>query len=187
MQIEPLDIQDVLAITPRRFGDARGYFSETYNKRTLKENGFEQTFVQDNQSLSRDSGTIRGLHFQLPPSEQGKLVRVVRGSILDVAVDIRRGSPTFGRHVSLELSAENGIQLWVPAGFAHGFCTLEPDTEVLYKVTDYYAPDCDSGIDFADPDLAIEWPVDATAAVVSDKDARLPRLAEFDNPFVYEE
>jgi len=183
MQFERLEIPDVIAITPRRFGDDRGYFSETYNRRALREQGFDREFVQDNQSLSRPRGTVRGLHFQVPPHAQGKLVRVVRGAIFDVAVDIRKSSPTYGAWVGRELSAENGTQLWVPEGFAHGFSTLEPDTEVVYKVTDYYAPDCDAGVHFADPDLGVDWPVPAGEAVLSEKDGKLPRLKDFDNPF----
>ena len=180
-----LAIPDVLLITPARFGDARGFFSETYNAAALRAVGIDATFVQDNQSLSRQRGVVRGLHFQTPPHAQGKLVRVLAGRILDVAVDIRVGSPTYGRHVSAELSAENGAQLWVPAGFAHGFCTLAPDSEVFYKVTDYYAPDCDAGICWDDPELNIAWPVGATEAVLSAKDVKLPRLADIGACFTY--
>lgn len=144
-------------------------------------------FVQDNQSLSREKGVIRGLHYQVEPRAQGKLVRVVRGAIFDVAVDIRQGSPHFGRHVAVTLSAENWSQLWIPVGFAHGFCTLEPDTEVIYKVTDYYAPECDRGIAFDDPALGIAWPVPAGAATLSDKDRKNPTLAELGQQFLYRE
>lgn len=177
MDVRACAIPDVLEIRPRRFDDARGFFSEVYNARQLAEHGVSLTFVQDNHSLSREPGTIRGLHFQTPPYAQDKLVRVPRGRILDVAVDIRRGSPTFGKHVAVELSAESWNQLLVPTGFAHGFCTLEPDTEVLYKVTAYYAPDHDKGLLWDDPALAIAWPFGRETARVSDKDARQPALA----------
>ena len=177
MDVRACAIPDVLEIRPRRFDDARGFFSEVYNARQLAEHGVSLTFVQDNHSLSCEPGTIRGLHFQTPPYAQDKLVRVPRGRILDVAVDIRRGSPTFGKHVAVELSAESWNQLLVPTGFAHGFCTLEPDTEVLYKVTAYYAPDHDKGLLWDDPALAIAWPFGRETARVSDKDARQPTLA----------
>jgi dTDP-4-dehydrorhamnose 3,5-epimerase len=183
MDVKALAIPEVKLITPNIFRDPRGFFSETYNKRAFVEAGIEAEFVQDNHSLSRERGIVRGLHFQVPPRAQDKLVRVVRGAIFDVAVDIRSGSPTYGRHVSAVLSAENWCQLWVPKGFAHGFCTLEPDTEVVYKVTDLYAPECDKGIAWDDPSLGIEWPVAARAAIVSDKDRRHPRLAEVESPF----
>jgi len=182
---ERLSIPDVILITPARYGDDRGFFSETYSAKALSEAGITATFVQDNQSLSRQKGVVRGLHFQSPPHAQGKLVRVVRGSILDVAVDIRKGSPSFGRHVAVELSVENWRQLWVPAGFAHGFCTLEENTEVFYKVTDYYAPECDKGIRWDDPQIGIAWPVGAESVVLSDKDRRLPSLADSPSFFTY--
>jgi dTDP-4-dehydrorhamnose 3,5-epimerase len=178
IDVKPQAIPEVVLITPKIFRDARGFFSETYNRRELMEAGIDASFVQDNCSLSRARGVIRGLHFQVPPHAQGKLVRVARGAILDVAVDIRRGSPTFGRHVSTVLSAENWSQLWVPVGFAHGFCTLELDTEVIYKTTDFYAQDCDRGVAFDDPDIAIAWPVPAAEAILSDKDRRQPRLRD---------
>jgi len=178
IDVKPQAIPEVVLITPKIFRDARGFFSETYNRRELMEAGIDASFVQDNCSLSRARGVIRGLHFQVPPHPQGKLVRVARGAILDVAVDIRRGSPTFGRHVSTILSAENWSQLWVPVGFAHGFCTLEPDTEVIYKTTDFYAQDCDRGVAFDDPDIAIAWPVPPAEAILSDKDRRQPRLRD---------
>jgi len=178
-------IPEVISLTPARFGDERGFFSETYSAAAFAGLGVAATFVQDNQSLSRPKGVLRGLHFQTPPHAQGKLVRVVRGSILDVAVDIRAGSPTFGKHVAVELSASNWQQLWVPAGFAHGFCTLEDDTEVIYKVTDYYAPECDAGIRWDDPALAINWPVTAGEVILSAKDQKLPLLAEISAPFTY--
>ena len=176
----------VLEITPDRFGDERGYFIETYNRSALREHGIELDFMQDNQSLSRDVGTVRGLHFQTPPFAQAKLVRVLKGAILDVAVDIRSGSPTFGQHVSCELSADKGNQLLVPEGFAHGFCTLQPDTEVFYKVSAGYAPTHDKGVLWNDPDLGIDWPVATDDAILSDKDKSQPRLAEYDSAFVYQ-
>ncbi|HSR70780.1 MAG TPA: dTDP-4-dehydrorhamnose 3,5-epimerase, partial [Kiloniellales bacterium] len=173
MRVERLEIEGLLLITPRRFTDARGDFCETYNARTLREQaGIDIPFVQDNQSLSRAPGTLRGLHFQIPPAAQAKLVRVLRGAVFDVAVDLRRGAPTYGRHVALRLDAASGAQLFVPVGFAHGFCTLEPDTEVLYKVSDFYAPQCDKGLAWDDPELAIAWPVSPAEAVLSDKDRR---------------
>lgn len=173
-----LEIPDVKLITPVKHGDSRGFFSETYNQRDLAAVGINTEFVQDNHSLSGPRGTVRGLHYQLPPFAQDKLLRVVRGSVLDIAVDVRRGSPTFGRHVSVVLSAEDWTQVLVPAGFAHGFCTLEPDTEVIYKVSDYYAPDHDRGILWNDPDLGIEWPVDAGEALLSERDRKHPRLQD---------
>ncbi len=178
MLVEDTAIPDVKIITPKKFGDRRGFFSETYNRRAAAQAGIHLEFVQDNHSLSADVGTIRGLHFQSAPFAQDKLVRAPRGRILDVAVDLRRSSPTFGRHVAVELSAENWRQLLVPIGFAHGFCTLEPDTEVFYKVTNYYSPAHDHGLAFDDPALGIAWPIDATKAILSDKDRRLPRLAD---------
>lgn len=178
MQIEHLAIEDILRITPRRFADSRGWFSETWNAAKLAEAGFHENFVQDNQSCSRERGTIRGLHCQVAPFVQGKLVRCVRGAIRDVAVDIRPGSASYGRHVAAELSAENGAQLWIPSGFLHGFCTLTPDAEIAYKVTGAYDKDSERGVIWNDPDLAIDWPVAPEAAVLSEKDAVLPRLAD---------
>jgi dTDP-4-dehydrorhamnose 3,5-epimerase len=177
MHAERLAISDVILLEPKRFGDTRGFFSETFSVRAAQAAGLTLPFVQDNHSLSAEVGTVRGLHFQTEPHVQGKLVRVVKGGIFDVAVDIRPGSPTFGLHVTAELSAANWRQLWVPPGFAHGFCTLEPMTEVIYKVTDYYAPECDKGIAFDDPALGIAWPVKRDEAVLSDKDRKLPLLA----------
>ncbi len=178
MLVENTAIPDVKIITAKKFGDHRGFFSETYSRRAAAEAGLDLDFVQDNHSRSAEIGTLRGLHFQSPPFAQDKLIRVTRGRILDVAVDLRRSSPTFGRHVATELSEENWRQLLVPIGFAHGFCTLEPDTEVLYKVTNYYSPQHDHGLAFDDPALGIVWPVDPARAVLSDKDRRHPRLAE---------
>jgi dTDP-4-dehydrorhamnose 3,5-epimerase len=178
MLVESLAIPDIKRIGIEVFRDQRGLFAETYSQRALAAAGIDATFVQDNHSLSLAKGVVRGLHFQTPPHAQGKLVRVLRGSIFDVAVDIREGSPTFGRHVSLVLAADDWAQLWVPEGFAHGFCTLEPETAVLYKVTDYYAPECDSGIAWNDPALGISWPVSDEEAILSDKDRRHSRLAD---------
>ncbi|UYO53109.1 dTDP-4-dehydrorhamnose 3,5-epimerase [Rhodopseudomonas palustris] len=179
LTVTPSAIADVEVIVPRCFPDARGVFCETYNRRRFVEHGVALDFVQDNQSSSREVGTIRGLHFQSPPAAHDKLVRVLSGRIRDVAVDLRRSSPSFGQWVGEELSAANGKQLVVPIGFAHGFCTLEPDTVVLYKVTGYYAPEYDRGIAWNDPDLAIDWPVSTDRVVLSDKDARLPPLRSF--------
>ncbi|MCP3475561.1 dTDP-4-dehydrorhamnose 3,5-epimerase [Bradyrhizobium sp. CCGUVB1N3] len=181
VEIQSLAIAEVKLIRSPKFGDHRGFFSETWNKRALREGGLDLDFVQDNHSFSAATGTVRGLHFQIPPRAQAKLVRVVRGAIFDVAVDIRDNSPTYGQHVNAMISAETGSQLLVPAGFAHGFMTLEENTEVLYKVTDYYAPDCDRGILWSDPDLGIEWPLRRARAVLSDKDSRYPRLRDLTN------
>ena len=178
MEIEALAIPDVKLIRPKRFGDARGFFSEVYSRSAMAAVGISTEFVQDNHSRSAAVGTIRGLHFQTAPFGQDKLVRVTKGRILDVAIDLRRGSPTYGQHVSAELSAENWTQILVPIGFAHGFCTLEPDTEVLYKVSNVYSPANDGGVIWSDPDLDIAWPVQAGAAVLSDKDTKLPRFRD---------
>lgn len=180
MQVQRLAIPDVILFTPPRFGDARGFFSETYNAGRFAAAGLADVFVQDNHSFSAPKGVVRGLHCQIAPHVQGKLVRVVRGAIWDVAVDIRRGSPTYGKHVAAELSAANWSQLWIPGGFLHGFCTLEPDTEVIYKVTDVWNREAERGVIWNDPDLALPWPVAAEAVVLSDKDAVLPRLSACD-------
>lgn len=181
MKVEPLAIPEVLLVTPQRFGDKRGFFSETWNQTRFAAAGIPGPFIQDNHSLSEKRGTLRGLHCQVAPSVQGKLVRVLKGAIWDVAVDARRGSATYGQHVSAVLSAENWSQLWVPGGFLHGFVTLEPDTEVQYKVTGgYYDTKAERGVMWNDPDLALPWPVDPAEVLVSDKDAKLPRLAECD-------
>ena len=172
---ERLGIPGPLLVSARRFGDDRGFFLETYSARDFAALGIAEAFVQDNHSLSAHPGTVRGLHFQVPPRAQAKLVRVLRGAILDVAVDLRRSSPDFGRHVAVELSARDARQIYVPAGFAHGFCTLEPDTEVAYKVSDVYAPECDRAVAWDDPDLALPWPFGAADAVLSDRDRRAPR------------
>jgi dTDP-4-dehydrorhamnose 3,5-epimerase len=178
VKVERLAIPDVVLVTPDRFGDARGFFSETWNQARFAAAGIDGAFVQDNQSLSRDRGVVRGLHCQVAPHAQGKLVRCVRGSIWDVAVDARRGSPTLGKWVAAELSAENWQQLWIPPGFLHGFCTLEPDTEVIYKVTGLYAREAERGVIWNDPILALPWPVGAQEAVLSDKDQTLPSWTE---------
>jgi dTDP-4-dehydrorhamnose 3,5-epimerase len=177
MIVESLAIPDVKLLRPRRHIDTRGFFSETYSRRDLLAAGIDESFVQDNHSLSVAEGVVRGLHFQIPPHAQAKLVRVARGAILDVAVDLRCGSPSFGQHVAVRLSAADWAQLYIPVGFAHGFCTLEPRTEILYKTSDYYAPSHERGISWDDPDLAIDWPIAPAEAVLSAKDARLPAFA----------
>lgn len=174
LTVTPTAIDAVKVIVPKTFDDHRGSFCETYTRERFAEHGIAHDFVQDNQSRSAAAGTVRGLHFQTPPMAQDKLIRVLAGRILDVAVDLRRSSPNYGRFVAEELSADNGKQLLVPIGFAHGFCTLEPDTVVLYKVTNSYSPAHDSGVAWNDPDLGIAWPIAADKAILSDKDARLP-------------
>lgn len=186
MKIEELPLKGAYILTPKRFGDDRGFFSETYNQAAFDEIAPGTTFVQDNHSMSRDAGVLRGLHFQLPPDGQGKLVRVPRGKVLDVIVDLRAGSPTYGDHIGVELSAENWKQLWVPVGFAHGFCTLEGDTEFCYKVTSLYAPQSDSGIAFDDPDLGIKWPFPSDKLTLSDKDKKQQSFKAFKSPFAYD-
>jgi len=182
-----IHISPVQRIIPRRFGDARGWFTEVYSEPAFAKLGIECRFVQDNHSLSVPKFTLRGMHFQTPPHGQDKLVRCVRGSIFDIAVDVRKDSPTFGKWVGAELSAENGHQLFVPIGFAHAFLTLEDNCEVSYKCSDVYAPDCDGGIRWDDPAIGIEWPMPAgTAPELSAKDAILPLLADFDSPFSYD-
>ena len=183
MRVQELAIPEVRVLTPEKRGDARGFFSEVYNRRTLEQIGIDTDFVQDNHSLSALRGTVRGLHFQVPPHAQEKLVRVARGSVFDVAVDLRRHSPTYGRHVSAVLSAEAWNQLLIPIGFAHGFVTLEADTEVVYKVSDYFAPDHDRGLAWNDPILGILWPVPENEATISEKDRGWPNFEEFATPF----
>lgn len=190
MEFMPMDVQStpldgVVVLTPRRFGDNRGWFSETWNAQTLADAGFAINFVQDNHSFSAQIGTLRGLHYQRPPHAQDKLVRCTRGAIFDVAVDIRRGSPTFGQWTSAELSAENGCQLLVPKGFLHGFMTLTADCEVQYKCSDLYAPDCDGAVLWNDPKIGVAWPLDI-APVLSAKDQAALPLDAMDNPFVWE-
>lgn len=176
----------VCIVGTRRFEDDRGWFSETYSAPKLLTLGIDTLFVQDNQSYSKFAGTIRGIHFQRPPHAQAKLVRCVEGRIVDYAVDLRRGSPTYGHYVFAELSAANGDQLYVPVGFGHAFVTLTEGAEVAYKVSDVYAPDCDGGIVWNDPDIGIDWPLPEDGATLSSKDQLLPRLAEFQSPFEYD-
>lgn len=186
MQIEQTALQGIVILTPTRHGDARGFFSESWNKARMEASGLHYDFVQDNHSLSQKSGTVRGLHFQTPPHAQAKLIRCGQGALLDVAVDIRRGSPTFGQWVSVELSAENGKQLLIPEGFLHGFATLQPDTEIIYKCSDYYAIDCDAAVRYDDPDIAIDWGLGNTAPLLSAKDTDAPALRDIDTPFIFE-
>ncbi|RYE87061.1 MAG: dTDP-4-dehydrorhamnose 3,5-epimerase [Hyphomicrobiales bacterium] len=187
LDVRKLEIADVVELTPRRFGDDRGFFAETFNRQRLSGGGIEIDWMQDNQSYSKDIFTLRGLHYQEPPFAQDKLVRVLRGRILDVAVDIRRGSPSYGKWVAVELSAEAFNQLLVPVGFAHGFLTLEPDTEVFYKVSAPYSGSHDRSIRYDDPALAIDWPLGGKTPVLSAKDEAAPTLAEANAPFIYEE
>jgi dTDP-4-dehydrorhamnose 3,5-epimerase len=184
--LRELHISGVFLVETAQFRDERGFFSEVYNAAFFEEAGIRLDFVQDNHSHSVETGTLRGLHFQAPPFAQAKLVRVSRGSVFDVAVDIRRGSPTYGRHVAEILSAENWRQLLVPAGLAHGFCTLEPDTEVLYKVSAPYARDYDHGLAWNDPALGISWPISEDAVITSTKDRTHPRLTELKSPFSFD-
>jgi dTDP-4-dehydrorhamnose 3,5-epimerase len=185
MTIRELEIPAVKLIVPKRFSDARGYFLETWSQHLFCEEIANVTFVQDNQSMSLKRGTLRGLHFQKPPHAQGKLVRVLRGSIYDVAVDIRKGSPTYGKYVALKLDATEAAQLWVPPGFLHGCYTLEDETEVFYKVTAYYSPSHDAGVLWCDPDLDISWPIGPESVLLSDKDQRHPRLRDLPEFFDY--
>jgi dTDP-4-dehydrorhamnose 3,5-epimerase len=184
MQIEPTDIPDVLIVTPRRFGDDRGWFAETWNASRMAGAGLDLPWVQDNHSMSATPGTLRGLHYQSPPHAQDKLVRCTRGAIFDVAVDIRVGSPTFGRWVGMDLTPANGRQLLVPKGFLHGFVTREADTEVQYKCTDLYAPDCDGAVRWDDPDIGIDWGLSGPP-VLSAKDQAAPLLRDIRSPFVW--
>jgi len=184
--MEPTSLAGVMLLTPRVFGDARGQFCETWSRAALARLGLELDFVQDNQSVSLAAGTLRGLHYQAPPHAQDKLVRVGLGAIWDVAVDVRVGSPMYGKSVGVELSAENGRQLLVPKGFLHGFVTRVPGTLVLYKTTDIYAPDCDGAVHFADPDLGIDWGIAPDQVVLSAKDASATRLTDWSSPFDYE-
>ena len=183
MDVESLAIPDVKLLTPRKFGDHRGVFSETHNRKSFASAGVDLTFVQDNHAYTAEPWTLRGLHFQAPPFAQDKLVRVTRGRILDVAVDLRRGSATYGRHVSAEISAAAWNQILVPIGFAHGYLTLEPHTEVIYKVSNYYSAENEHGIVWNDPDLAIDWPLDGNAAILSEKDRRLGSFHALESPF----
>jgi dTDP-4-dehydrorhamnose 3,5-epimerase len=185
MQITDTALPGVKLIQPVRHGDARGYFSETYRRDVLREHGIEIDFIQDNQAFSAAAYVLRGLHFQLQPATQAKLVRVSRGAIVDVAVDIRRGSPAYGRHVAVRLTAGEGDQLFVPEGFAHGYCTLEPDTEVIYKVNRYYSPEHDRGLLWNDPALGIDWGLASAEPVLSAKDRTHPTLADLPPYFDY--
>lgn len=178
-----LSLAGVKLIRPRCFGDARGFLAETYSRRDYAAVGIADEFVQENLSLSRERGVVRGLHFQEPPMAQAKLIRVLRGRIFDVVVDIRVGSPTFGRHLAMEMDASDIQQLFVPEGFAHGFSTLAPDTEVAYKVTRYYSPSHERGLLWNDPVLSIDWPVRAHDAILADRDRSFPPLARFNSPF----
>lgn len=185
--VETTALPGVVILKPRRFGDARGWFTESWNARHMAKAGLDLAFVQDNHSFSATEGTLRGLHFQSPPHAQDKLVRCTRGAIFDVAVDVRRGSPTYAKWIGVELTAENGHQLLVPKGFLHGFVTRMADTEVQYKCTDVYAPECDGGIRWDDPMIAIDWGLNGKAPVLSDKDRAAPGLAGFDSPFVWKD
>lgn len=185
MEVIKTKLSGIKLLKPNRFGDHRGFFAETYNHRTYAGLGVDATFVQDNHSLSAAQGTVRGLHFQAEPHAQAKLVRCGRGAIFDVAVDIRKGSPTFGEWVGYELSAQNGRQLYVPAGFAHGFVTMLPDSEIVYKCSDYYAPETESVVLWSDPDIGINWPL-TDEPILSSKDAEAPLLVDLESPFTWE-
>lgn len=183
-EFKPVDaIEDVVLVEPRRFGDERGWFMETYKETPFREAGIDHDFVQDNHSLSRQEGVVRGLHYQCQPTEQGKLLRCTRGRIYDVAVDIRQGSPTYKEWFSVELAGDEPRQIWLPPGFAHGFCTLTGDVEVQYKVTKEYDPDLDSGFAWDDPEIGVDWPVDDP--ILSEKDQEAPPFSECDADFHY--
>ena len=186
MHVDKTKLEGIFLLTPKRFGDARGFFSESWNRRVMAEAGINVDWVQDNHSLSMQAGTVRGLHFQAPPHAQAKLVRCGRGSLLDVAVDIRMGSPTYGQWVGYELSAENGCQLLIPEGFLHGFVTRVPETEILYKCSDYYAPACDGAVRFDSPGIGINWDLAGLEPVLSEKDAAAQVFSDFNSPFVYD-
>lgn len=183
MEILETGLKGVKVLIPKKIGDERGFFSETYNRMVLAEAGIEAEFVQDNQSLSRQRGVVRGMHYQSPPFAQGKLLRVLRGAVLDVVVDIRHGSPTFGHHFAVEISSDAWNQIWIDEGLAHGFCTLTPDTEVFYKVTNFYAPQSEYGIAWNDPTLGIDWPISASEAILSDRDRKQPPFADLPQHF----
>jgi dTDP-4-dehydrorhamnose 3,5-epimerase len=186
MEVIETAIPAVKRLVPKRYSDSRGFFVETWNARRMAEIGLDAVFVQDNFSYSAKARTVRGLHVQHPPGAQGKLVRVARGSVLDVAVDVRRGSPSYGKWVAEVLSRENGAMLWVPRGFLHGFATLEPDTDVIYKVDAFHAPECEGAVRFDDPDLSIDWGIEPATAVLSARDAAAPAFRDFETPFVYD-
>jgi dTDP-4-dehydrorhamnose 3,5-epimerase len=181
--VERLSIPEVIVVRPRRFGDDRGWFMETYRKDAFVALGITADFVQDNHALSQAAGTMRGLHFQAPPQAQAKLVRALSGAIFDVAVDIRRGSPSYGQWTGARLTAEGGEQLFIPTGFAHGYCSLEPGSQIAYKCDAYFAPEQEGGISAFDPDLDIDWPVASGAMILSSRDRELPRLRDVVSPF----
>lgn len=185
IRVTPLAIPDVLLLEPDRFGDERGFFAETYRASILAEHGFDRSFVQDNQAFTAARGTVRGLHLQTGADAQAKLVRVVRGAVFDVAVDIRVGSPWYGQAVAVELSAQNMRQLFIPEGFAHGYLTLTEDCDALYKVSAYYAPKSEIGLLWSDPALGVDWPVAPSEAIVNPRDEAWPTLARLNSPFVY--
>jgi dTDP-4-dehydrorhamnose 3,5-epimerase len=187
MDVTITSLPDVKIVTPARFGDERGFFSEIYNRRALADVGIDMAFNQENHAFSADRGTLRGLHFQCPPATQTKLLRVLRGAIVDVCVDCRKGSPTFGQHVMVELLAESGQQILCPKGFAHGILTLMPHTEIAYKVDAYYAPELDMGIRFDDPALGIDWPLPKSELILSEKDRNLPDFRDLPDVFTYPE
>jgi dTDP-4-dehydrorhamnose 3,5-epimerase len=186
VDIQETGLPGLLILKPHRFGDDRGFFSEVWNRETLRKAGITLDFAQDNHSLSHRPGTIRGLHYQAPPRAQDKLVRAGAGVIFDVAVDVRQGSPGYGRWFGIELSAANGLQLLIPKGFLHGFVTRSPEAELLYKCTDVYVPECDGAVHFASPELGIDWGVDPAQAVISDKDRAALPFAAFRSPFHYD-
>lgn len=186
MRVEETALSGVLVLTPPRFDDNRGFFSESWNRKRAEAAGIYVDFVQDNHSMSRDVGTVRGLHFQSPPHAQVKLVRCGRGRLYDVAVDIRKGSPSYGKWIGVELSFDNGKQLLIPAGFLHGFVTRDQDTEIVYKCSDYYAPECDGAVRFDCPMIGVDWGIDTSAAILSSKDAKAPPFAGFESPFTFE-
>lgn len=183
MQITKTPLEGLLILQPKRHGDARGWFCEVYSQPAMQAHGLDLNFVQDNHSMSGPMGTLRGLHYQRPPFAQDKLVRCTRGAIFDVAVDVRAGSPSYGKWYGLDLTAENGVQLFIPVGFLHGFVTRSEGAEVQYKVTAPYSPECDGGIAWDDPDIGIDWGI--TAPVLSAKDAVAPSMAAFQSPFKY--
>lgn len=185
MLFESLKIPEVVIMKPKKFGDNRGYFMETFRESLFQQQVEQVRFVQENRSFSAEVGTVRGLHFQLPPKAQGKLISCAAGALLDVAVDIRHGSPTYGQHVTAELTVENGEQLWVPPGFAHGFCTLVPDTIISYKVTDYYSPEHERGLFWDDPAVDIKWPLRQNGAVLSERDKKQPLLIDLPVSFIF--
>ncbi|MEM6609259.1 MAG: dTDP-4-dehydrorhamnose 3,5-epimerase [Pseudomonadota bacterium] len=187
MQVEQTPLPGLMILTPRRFGDSRGFFSESWNARVMADAGIDYRFVQDNHSLSQETGTLRGLHCQVNPHAQAKLVRCGRGKLFDVAVDIRRGSPSYGNWFGIELSFENGLQLMIPAGFLHGFVTREPDTEIIYKCSDFYAPETDRSVRFDDADIGIDWGLRGTDPILSDKDRNAVSLAELDHDFSFQQ